>query len=91
MADQPTMLRRLQFAALLELEGHGFVDLPTIRTMVPGADIRDLETALQALLDDGSLESTGTVLELGTKVRHAAVGGLALTDKGRQRIAEHDV
>jgi hypothetical protein len=85
------MLRRVQFTALLELDGYGYVDLPTIRAAVPGADVRDLEAALRAPLDERSIEPTKTFLVLGTVVRLAALGGLVLTDKGRQRIAEHDV
>ena len=85
------MLRRVQFAALLELDCYGFIDLPTIRTAVPAADIRDLEAALQALLDEGSVEPTKTFRALDTAVRMAAVGGLGLTNRGRQRITDHEV
>jgi hypothetical protein len=77
----------MQFAVLLELAENGFADVVTISSVLPGANARDLETALMALVAEGLVEPT-TTLTLDSVARLAAVGGLALTDKGRHQIHE---
>jgi hypothetical protein len=83
------MQRRVQFAVLVQLAEHGTADRATTATMVPGADERDLTTALENLLDDGSIE--GPAARPEPLVRLAEGGWLTMTALGRLRVDEGDV
>jgi hypothetical protein len=82
------MQPRVQFAVLLQLAEHGTADRATTVAMVPGSDERDLTTALENLLDDGSIEgpTTGSasLLELADngQLRLTALGMLRLDEDG---------
>jgi hypothetical protein len=83
------MLRRVQFAVLLQFAEHRSADLATTAVMVPGSGGRDFRLALESLLDDGSLAAPSGRVE--SLVELAAGGWLRLTDRGRQRVDEDDV
>ena len=80
----------MQLAVLLELAEYGFADVSTISTVLPGANAGDLEVALAGLVTEGLIEPT-TTLALDSVARLAAVGGLALTDKGRQQVLQDEM
>jgi hypothetical protein len=87
--DPPSVPRQVQFAVLLQLAENGTADRVTTATMVPGTDARDLTTALESLLDDGSIQ--GNTYRLTSMIEMAEGGHLTLTDVGRQRLDEDDV
>jgi hypothetical protein len=78
------MQRRVQFAVLLQFAEHRAADLATTAAIVPGTAGRGFLTALQDLLDEGSLESPADRVE--SLVELAGDGWLRLTDRGRQRL-----
>jgi hypothetical protein len=83
------MLRRVQFAVLLQFAEHGSASMATTAAIVPGSSGRDFRLALENLLDEGSLEAPPGRVE--SVVELAGGGWLTLTVRGRQRIAEDDV
>jgi hypothetical protein len=80
------MQRRVRFAVLLQLAERGVADRAMTAAMVPGANSQDLTTALENLLDEGSIEAQtwrpGTLLDL------AEAGWVKLTALGRLRLDE---
>jgi hypothetical protein len=89
-ADAPaSMQRRVRFVVLLQLAEHGSADLETTTAICPTTDQRDLEAALEHLLQEGSIAGDTWLLE--PLVTLAASGNLALTALGRRRIDEDDV
>ena len=91
MADvgTPSLQRRVQFAVLSQFAENGTADRVTTATMVPGTDERDLTTALESLLDDGSIR--GNVYRFMSLIEMAEGAHLSLNDVGRQRLDEDDV
>jgi hypothetical protein len=83
-----TIQRRVQFAVLLQLAEHGAADPSTTRAICPGTDGRDLEAALEYLLDEGSVE--GPTWRLESLVALAEAGLLALTALGQRQLTEND-
>ena len=81
--------RRVQFVVLLQLAEHGHADVATTTAICAGADRRDLERALEYLLDEGSIE--GPTWRLSTLVALAEAGRMTLTVLGRLRLDEDDV
>jgi hypothetical protein len=89
-ADAPaSMQRRVRFVVLLQLAEHGYADLATTTAICPPTDERDLEAALEHLLQEGSI--AGDTWRLEPLVTLAENGNLALTTLGRRRIDEDDV
>lgn len=86
---KPDMLRRVQFAVLLQFAEHGKADLATTAAVVPGSGGRDFRLALENLVDEESLEGPPGHLE--SLVELAGGGRLRLTDRGRRRVLEDDV
>lgn len=80
--------RRVQFAALLQLAEHGTADRAATAAMCPGTDWRDLEVALENLLDEGSIE--GPTWRMESLAALARGGWLTLTARGRLRLAEDE-
>jgi hypothetical protein len=81
--------RRVQFAILLQLADRGIATLPTTVVMVPGIDERDLDLALENLLDDGSIQ--GPTWRMESLAALAEGGRMTLTARGHQRLDEDDV
>jgi hypothetical protein len=84
-----SMQRRVQFTVLLQFLENGSASRGTTRAVCPGTDARDLESALEHLVLDGSL--AGPTWRLATLVELAENGGLTLTALGRLRLDEDDV
>ena len=83
------VLRRVPFAILRQIAEQGSADRATTAAMVPGAGERDFESALENLLDEGSIEAP---VGRGDDLVELAGGGwLRLTERGRQRMDEDDV
>jgi hypothetical protein len=79
-----TIQSRVQFAVLLQFGEHGAADPTTTTAICPGADQRDLEAALEYLLDEGTIE--GPTWRLESLVALAEGGLLALTALGQQQL-----
>jgi hypothetical protein len=84
-----SLQRRVQFAVLLQFAEHGIADRATTAVIVPGTGARDLELALESLIDEGSID--GPVSPRETLAEAAGTGWLALTALGRLRLDEDDV
>ena len=83
---QVSTQQRVQFAALLQLAEHGSADRETTAAICPGTDRRDLEVALENLLDEGSIE--GPTWRMESLAALAQGGWLTLTVRGRLRLDE---
>jgi hypothetical protein len=81
--------RRVRFAVLLQFAEHGTADRATTAAMVPGTGARDLEVALENLIDEGSID--GPVSPRETLAEAAGSGWLTLTALGRLRLDEDDI
>jgi hypothetical protein len=79
---------RVQFAVLLQFAEHGTADPMTTTAICPGTDHRDLEAALEYLLDEGTIE--GPTWRLESLVALAEGGLLALTPFGQRQLAGND-
>jgi hypothetical protein len=80
------MQRHVRYAVLLQFAETGRVDLATTVAMVPGAEEGDLTTALEILLDEGSIE--GQTWRDEPLVELAVSGWMRLTALGRLRLDE---
>jgi hypothetical protein len=78
-----TIQSRVQFAVLLQFADHGAADPTTTAAICPGTDQRDLEAALEYLLDEGSIE--GPTWRLESRVALAEGGLMALTELGQRQ------
>ena len=63
---------------------HGAADPTTTAAICPGTDQRDLEAALEYLLDEGSIE--GQTWRLESLVALAEGGLMALTELGQRQL-----
>lgn len=80
------MTTPVQHAVLRQLAERGKADASTTKALVPGTDERDLQVALENLLDEGSIVGeTGRAVSL---VALAADGHLTLTAVGQRRLDE---
>jgi hypothetical protein len=80
------MQRHVRYAVLLQLAESGRIDLATTVAMVPGANEANLTTALEHLLDEGSIERQTWRAE--PLVELAVSGWMRLTALGRLRLDE---
>jgi hypothetical protein len=87
--DPSSVLRRVQFAVLLQFVSNGLANRGTTAAMVPGTDARDLAAALEHLVVDGSIE--GPIWKLSSLLALTENGEMALTDRGQTRVDEDDV
>lgn len=78
--------RRVQFVALLQLAEHGTADVATTAAICRGSDRRDLEVALEYLLEEGSI--VGPTWRLSSMVALAEDGRMTLTVLGQRRLDE---
>jgi hypothetical protein len=81
---QTSLQQRVQFAALLQIAEHGKAHRSTTTAICPGTDRRDLESALEHLLDAGSIQ--GPTWRLDSLVTLAESGCLTLTPQGQLRL-----
>jgi hypothetical protein len=81
--------RRVQFAVLLQLAGHGMAARLATSAMVPGTGDRDLTVALESLLDDGAID--GPTGRLESLIELAEAGRMTLARVGRLRVDEDEV
>lgn len=85
----PGVQRRVQFAVLLQFAEFGVANRITTAMMVPGTDVRDMASALEYLVDDGSL--AGPTWKLRTLMSLTEGGQMWLTERGQIRVDEDDV
>jgi hypothetical protein len=89
LQQRVSVQRRVQLSALLHFAEQATADRATHAAVCPGAERRDLEVALQSLLDDASIE--GPTWRMESLAALTRGGWLRLTARGRQRLDENDV
>ena len=88
-AAHARMNRRVQFLVLLQLAENGTATVATTAVVCEGSDRRDLEAALEHLVDDGSIQ--GPACHLSSLVALAEDGQMKLTRLGRRRLDKDDI
>jgi hypothetical protein len=86
MTRPPSMQQRVQRVVLGQIAAHDEVDWHKVAAECPGADQRDLQAALENMLEAGWIEAPSHPPEM--LLQMAAGGWLTLTERGRKRL--HD-
>lgn len=83
---EPSMQQRIQLVVLGQIAAHDEVDWHKVAAECPGADERDLQAALQAMLDAGWIDAPSHPADMLLPM--AAEGWLTLTERGLKRLRD---